>query len=102
MPDRSVSADWDKSMEERVGFEPTIPIPRDNGFQDRRIRPLCHLSKTYTSYFTLFLMETSVKRDKKIIKELYNVPVIKTGLPAEALYVSWRAQKESNLQPSDP
>ncbi len=33
-----------KKMEERVGFEPTIPIPRNNGFQDRRIRPLCHLS----------------------------------------------------------
>ena len=31
-------------MEERVGFEPTIPISQNNGFQDRRIRPLCHLS----------------------------------------------------------
>lgn len=31
-------------MEERVGFEPTIPISRNNGFQDRRIQPLCHLS----------------------------------------------------------
>ena len=31
-------------MEERGGFEPPIPVPRDNGFQDRRIRPLCHLS----------------------------------------------------------
>jgi hypothetical protein len=32
-------------MEERVGFEPTVPLSRNNGFQDRRIRPLCHLSK---------------------------------------------------------
>ena len=32
-------------MEERVGFEPTIPISRDNGFQDRRFRPLSHLSQ---------------------------------------------------------
>lgn len=31
-------------MEERVGFEPTIPITRNNGFQDRRFRPLSHLS----------------------------------------------------------
>lgn len=39
-----------KKMEERVGFEPTIPFARDNGFQDRRFRPLSHLSKdvTYT------------------------------------------------------
>ena len=27
-----------------MGFEPTVPLSRDNGFQDRRIRPLCHLS----------------------------------------------------------
>lgn len=31
-------------LEERVGFEPTIPFSRDNGFQDRRFRPLSHLS----------------------------------------------------------
>ena len=30
-------------LAEGVGFEPTIPI-RYNGFQDRRIRPLCHPS----------------------------------------------------------
>ena len=35
-------------LEERVGFEPTIPITRDNGFQDRRIQPLCHLSVNST------------------------------------------------------
>lgn len=29
---------------EREGFEPPVPIPRYNGFQDRRIQPLCHLS----------------------------------------------------------
>ncbi len=33
-----------------MGFEPTIPISRDNGFQDRRIRPLCHLSNTLLAY----------------------------------------------------
>ena len=31
-------------MAERVGFEPTVPMNRDNGFQDRRVQPLCHLS----------------------------------------------------------
>ena len=30
---------------EGVGFEPTVPIARDSGFQDRRIRPLCHPSE---------------------------------------------------------
>jgi hypothetical protein len=34
-----------KKLEERVGFEPTVPLSRNNGFQDRRIRPLCHLSR---------------------------------------------------------
>ncbi len=29
---------------ERVGFEPTVPLAEDNGFQDRRFRPLSHLS----------------------------------------------------------
>ena len=32
-------------MEEREGFEPSIPISRDNGFQDRRFQPLSHLSR---------------------------------------------------------
>ncbi len=31
-------------LEEREGFEPSIPITRDNGFQDRRFKPLSHLS----------------------------------------------------------
>jgi site-specific DNA recombinase len=31
-------------MAEGVGFEPTIRRTPDNGFQDRRIRPLCHPS----------------------------------------------------------
>jgi hypothetical protein len=31
-------------MAEREGFEPPVR-ETDNGFQDRRIRPLCHLSK---------------------------------------------------------
>lgn len=29
---------------EGVGFEPTRPRKGPNGFQDRRIRPLCHPS----------------------------------------------------------
>ena len=30
---------------ERGGFEPPVPRLQDNGFRDRRIRPLCHLSR---------------------------------------------------------
>ena len=30
---------------EREGFEPSISVSRYNGFRDRRIQPLCHLSK---------------------------------------------------------
>ncbi len=32
-----------RKVAEREGFEPPVPF-RYNGFQDRRIRPLCHLS----------------------------------------------------------
>jgi hypothetical protein len=30
---------------EGPGFEPGRPVTRPNGFQDRRIQPLCHPSK---------------------------------------------------------
>src|ERR1051325_5262759 len=32
------------SLAEREGFEPPSPISQGSGFQDRRNRPLCHLS----------------------------------------------------------
>jgi hypothetical protein len=32
------------SMAEREGFEPSVPRKRDNGFRDRPVRPLRHLS----------------------------------------------------------
>jgi hypothetical protein len=31
-------------LAEKEGFEPPVPWIQDNGFQDRRIRPLCHFS----------------------------------------------------------
>lgn len=34
-----------KTMVERVGFEPTIPVTRNNRFRGGRFRPLSHLSK---------------------------------------------------------
>jgi hypothetical protein len=39
---RSQTKPW-RRLEEREGFEPSVPFGY-NGFQDRRIRPLCHLS----------------------------------------------------------
>ncbi len=39
-----------RSMEERVGFEPTIPIPRENRFRGGRFRPLSHLSAFISKY----------------------------------------------------
>ena len=33
-----------EAMAERGGFEPPSPVSRTNGFRDRRIQPLCHLS----------------------------------------------------------
>ncbi len=43
---------------ERGGFEPPVRRKANNGFRDRRIRPLCHLSKAdknsnYLSSFNL-------------------------------------------------
>ena len=35
-------------LAEREGFEPPEPV-RFNGFQDRRIRPLCHLSLNWVA-----------------------------------------------------
>ena len=31
-------------LAERVGFEPTVEVAPYNGFRDRRLRPLSHLS----------------------------------------------------------
>gem|GEM_PF-5561568 len=33
-----------KKSAERGGFEPPVHCKADNGFRDRRIQPLCHLS----------------------------------------------------------
>ncbi len=46
---------YNKEMEERVGFEPTIPRERDNGFQDRRFRPLSHLSSQSFQFMLILL-----------------------------------------------
>ena len=32
------------SLAEEVGFEPTVPVTRDGGFQDRCLKPLDHSS----------------------------------------------------------
>ena len=36
---------------EKEGFEPPVPWIQDNGFQDRRIRPLCHFSAAKIIFF---------------------------------------------------
>ena len=41
-----------KKLAERGGFEPPYPRRRVNGFRDRRIRPLCHLSLCLQAYAT--------------------------------------------------
>jgi hypothetical protein len=33
-----------RQVAEREGFEPSVPRKRDNGFRDRPVRPLRHLS----------------------------------------------------------
>ncbi len=39
------------TVAEGVGFEPTVPLPQDNGFQDRRLKPLGHPSSPYSLFF---------------------------------------------------
>jgi hypothetical protein len=36
---------------EKEGFEPPDPWKQINGFQDRRIRPLCHFSAAKIMFF---------------------------------------------------
>jgi hypothetical protein len=36
---------------ERGGFEPPVRRKANNGFRDRRIRPLCHLSYTFSRIY---------------------------------------------------
>jgi hypothetical protein len=36
-------------LAEREGFEPSVPRKRDNGFRDRPVRPLRHLSRPVMS-----------------------------------------------------
>ncbi len=50
-------------MAEREGFEPSERGHRStvfNGFQDRRIQPLCHLSKAVISYLIIQFCELLV------------------------------------------
>jgi hypothetical protein len=42
------------TLAEKEGFEPPIPWIQNNGFQDRRIRPLCHFSKLVIFLFICF------------------------------------------------
>ena len=44
LTDRSSEAVLAYCEAEGLGFEPRRPVTRPNGFQDRRIRPLCHPS----------------------------------------------------------
>jgi hypothetical protein len=41
VPQQAAGVIW---VAEKEGFEPPVPWIQDNGFQDRRIRPLCHFS----------------------------------------------------------
>jgi hypothetical protein len=41
-------------LAEKERFEPPVPWIQDNGFQDRRIRPLCHFSNLLLSSLAAF------------------------------------------------
>ncbi len=45
------AAPWNlQTFAEEEGFEPPVPCKQNNGFQDRRIRPLCHSSSAPQKY----------------------------------------------------
>jgi hypothetical protein len=46
-------------LAEKEGFEPPEPWLQFNGFQDRRIRPLCHFSFLVDSLFVFHLSAAS-------------------------------------------
>ena len=49
---------------ERGGFEPPVRRKANNGFRDRRIRPLCHLSNIY--HLTIYLSFKAISRPEKL------------------------------------
>ncbi len=52
-------------LAEGVGFEPTVPIARDSGFQDRPVRPLRHPSEPSISVY-IILKSDSNRQSKGI------------------------------------
>ena len=58
---------------EREGFEPPIP-KRYNGFQDRRVRPLCHRSIELQYEFNVFVVKMSSSTERFLY--LARLPII--------------------------
>ena len=49
-PRTRTTGGFSRQQAEGEGFEPSIRLTTDNGFRDRRIRPLCHPSDRATGY----------------------------------------------------
>lgn len=68
---------------ESLGFEPREPLTRFNGFQDRRIQPLCHDSAERTPHqaASSYYMRLSMYRQWGISR-FSHLPAIRLGAPA--------------------
>ena len=68
---------------ESLGFEPREPLTRFNGFQDRRIQPLCHDSAERTPHqaASSYYMRLSMCRQWGILR-FSHLPAIRLGAPA--------------------
>ncbi len=70
---RSASAEQKPAANQRVfaqeaegeGFEPSIRLTTDNGFRDRRIRPLCHPSASRLSVAIRRTADTARPRERR-------------------------------------
>ena len=80
---------FDVRSAEPLGFEPREPLTRFNGFQDRRIQPLCHSSAERTPlrlatspYYMLLSM--FCQAGNRFLFENLSVPLsaIRLGAPA--------------------
>jgi hypothetical protein len=90
------------SMEEREGFEPSIPIARNNGFQVRRIRPLCHLSSNilYTNQTNSIVRKHFIEKtgapERSRTTNLQIRSLTLYPIELRARISSWRRERDSN------
>ena len=61
-------------MVERVGFEPTIPVSRDNRFRGGHLQPLSHLSQIVN--YILFVFYHALVLDATVLSRVFRLSML--------------------------